>query len=91
MLPSIHLFLANPENERTVHLQGANRGPPGCGQPEQFNSDPAEVIMPAVTTRVEQRHLLAGRGVGASPAASLRSEQDTHAKARFASVVGPPS
>jgi len=58
VLAALHRFLANPADERTIHLQGHNRGRAGRGQTEDFNACPAEVLMPEVTAWAEERRVL---------------------------------
>ena len=58
-----HLFLANRENERAIHLQGMNRSPTDGTEANEVDAVPAKVSAPIITPRVEQANLIPGFGI----------------------------
>lgn len=57
------LLLTDGDDQRTVHLQGLDRRPAGCGVPEQPHALPAEVVVPQIEPRMEEGDVLATRWI----------------------------
>ena len=89
MTPSPGFFFPDRQDQRPVHVQDRDRRESGRRESDDRHAVPLKVVCPALAARVEQGDSSTRRGVTADRRASLRSEHETHARARLSIDVLP--
>jgi hypothetical protein len=64
-------FISDGYDERSIHVEGFNRGSPGRRQPSHEDAIPLEMLRPRITSWMIQRHLLSALGINRRPACCL--------------------
>src|SRR5712691_2487585 len=71
MTAPVHLFLANRQDDSTIHLQCPNRCTSRWSEPFDINPVPAEMLLPAVASWAVERHHLTGGRIRSYASSSL--------------------
>jgi hypothetical protein len=86
-----NFLLSDGEDHRAVHRQFGYRSPTGRGERYEPFALPSEVLRPGLRSRVEQRNVLPGFGIGGSLFCPLPQRTRDARQGEVACLVGPPA